>query len=56
LWDAATWKVTGEFRGPRARVMVLTFGPDGQLFSGSLDTTVMAWDVRKAKRPPADRP
>jgi RNA polymerase sigma factor (sigma-70 family) len=60
LWDVATWKVRGEFRGPRERVTALTFGPAGQLFSGSLDTTVLAWDPRKAKRPaanpPADRP
>jgi RNA polymerase sigma factor (sigma-70 family) len=56
LWDVATWKVRGEFRGPRERVMVLTFGPDGQLFSGSLDTTVLAWDTRKAKRPAGNLP
>ena len=28
----------------------------GQLFSGSLDTTVLAWDPRKAKRPAANPP
>jgi WD40 repeat protein len=55
LWDAATWKVKGEFRGPRDRVIVLTFGPSGALYSGSLDTTVLAWDVRAAKPPAAPR-
>ncbi|HVL13516.1 MAG TPA: sigma-70 family RNA polymerase sigma factor [Gemmata sp.] len=56
LWDAAMWKVRGEFRGPRPRVTALAFGPDGQLYSGSVDTTVLAWDPRRAKRPAGDRP
>jgi WD40 repeat protein len=56
LWDAAEWKVRGEFRGPRERVTALTFGADGQLYSGSLDTSVLAWDTRKAKRPANNPP
>jgi WD40 repeat protein len=54
LWDAATWKVRGEFRGPRDRVTALAFGPDGPLYSGSVDATVLAWDLKIAKRPPAE--
>ena len=53
--DAATGQVRGEFRGPRDRVTALAFGPDGRLFTGSLDGTVLAWDLagRRAVRPPA---
>ncbi len=54
LWDTTKWTVKGEFRGPRDRVTILSFGPDGQLFSGSVDATVLAWDPRAAK-PPAER-
>ena len=53
--DAATGQVRGEFRGPRDRVTALAFGPDGRLFTGSLDATVLAWDPRAVGRPPADR-
>jgi RNA polymerase sigma factor (sigma-70 family) len=49
FWDTAKWTVRGVFRGPRERVTVLTFGPDGQLFSGSVDATVTAWDPQIAK-------
>jgi WD40 repeat protein len=50
LWEVATWKVRAEFRGHRDRVTALAFGPDGRLFTGGLDTTVLGWDVR----PPRD--
>jgi RNA polymerase sigma factor (sigma-70 family) len=46
LWEMATWKVRAEFRGHRDRVTSLAFGPDGRLFTGGLDTTVLGWDVR----------
>jgi RNA polymerase sigma factor (sigma-70 family) len=46
LWETATWKVRAEFRGHRDRVTALAFGPDGRLFTGGLDTVVVAWDVR----------
>jgi hypothetical protein len=46
VWEVATWTVRAEFRGHRGAVKALTFGPDGRLFSGGLDTTVLAWDVR----------
>ena len=52
LWEVATWKVRAEFRGHRDRVTALAFGPDGRLFTGGLDTIVLAWDVR----PPPPRP
>jgi hypothetical protein len=32
----------------------LTFGPDGQLFTGGVDATALAWDPRFAK-PPTER-
>jgi WD40 repeat protein len=54
LWDVETWKPKGEFRGHRDRVTALTSGPGAKLFSGSVDTTVMQWDIRAAK-PPIER-
>ncbi|HJZ54589.1 MAG TPA: WD40 repeat domain-containing protein, partial [Gemmataceae bacterium] len=55
LWDVATWKPRGEFRGHRDRITSMAFTPDGRLLTGSVDTTVLAWDVRAAKggEPPA---
>jgi WD40 repeat protein len=52
VWDTATWKAKGEFRGHRDRVTALASGPGTRLFSGSVDTTVLAWDTRAAKPPP----
>jgi WD40 repeat protein len=49
LWDTATWKRRGEFRGHRDRVTALAPGPEGRLFSGGVDTTVLAWNTRIAK-------
>ena len=54
LWDTATWKAKGEFRGHRDRVTALASAAEGRLFSGSVDTTVLAWDIRAAK-PPVER-
>jgi WD40 repeat protein len=45
LWEVATWTVRNEFEGHRDRPTVLTFAPGGQLLSGSVDTTVLAWDL-----------
>jgi WD40 repeat protein len=50
LWEVATWKVRAEFRGHRDRITSVSFGPDGRLFTGGLDTVVLGWDVR----PPGD--
>ncbi|QJW97137.1 sigma-70 family RNA polymerase sigma factor [Frigoriglobus tundricola] len=54
FWDAATWQLRSEFPGPRDRVTALAFGPDGRLYSGALDATVLVWDPKTAKRPPAE--
>jgi hypothetical protein len=46
LWEAATWTRRTEFKGHRDRPTTLTFGPKGLLLSGSVDTTVLAWDTQ----------
>ena len=46
LWEVATWTARNEYKGHRDRATALTFAPGGQLLSGSLDTTVLAWDIR----------
>ncbi len=46
IWEIATWTVRAEFRGHRDRVSALAFAPDGRLLSGSMDTTVLSWDLR----------
>src|SRR5262249_27516158 len=46
LWEAATWTKRNEYKGHRDRTTALTFTPAGQLLSGSLATTVLAWDIR----------
>ncbi|HYV39187.1 MAG TPA: WD40 repeat domain-containing protein [Gemmataceae bacterium] len=51
LWEVATWKVRAEFRGHRNGVTALTFAPHGQLLSGGLDTTVLAWDLWALREP-----
>ena len=53
--DVATGRVRGEFRGPPEPVTALAIGPDGRLFTGTPDGTVLAWDPRAVKPPPADR-
>ncbi|HVK11757.1 MAG TPA: hypothetical protein VM597_23495, partial [Gemmataceae bacterium] len=49
IWETSTWTKRTEYRGHRDRVNSLAFGPDGRLYTGGLDTTVLAWDTR----PPA---
>ncbi|HEV3259357.1 MAG TPA: sigma-70 family RNA polymerase sigma factor [Gemmataceae bacterium] len=46
IWEVATWTKRNEFKGYQDRLITLTFGPGGQLFSGNVDTTVLAWDTR----------
>jgi len=54
--DIATGRVRGEFRvPPNAEVTALALGPDGRPFTGGPDGTVLAWDPRAVKPPPADR-
>lgn len=52
--DAATGQARGEFKVPRGRVTAVAFGPDGQLFTGTTDGTVLAWDPQAVKPAPAD--
>ncbi len=49
--DGARRQVRGEFRGARERVTALAFGQSGQLFTGTLDGTAVAWDSRVVKAP-----
>jgi WD40 repeat protein len=54
--DTATGRVRGEFRvPPTAEVTALALGPDRRPFIGGPDGTVLAWDTRAVKPPPADR-
>jgi hypothetical protein len=53
--EVATGRVRGAFRGPPGRVTAVGFDPDGRLFTGTPDGTVLAWDPRAVKLPPADR-
>lgn len=46
LWEVATWSPITSFTGHRDRLTSLAFMPNGRLLSGSLDTTVLAWDTR----------
>jgi RNA polymerase sigma factor (sigma-70 family) len=49
VWETATWTLRSEHRGHRDRVNSVSFAADGRLFSGGLDTTVLAWDLRPPK-------
>jgi len=46
VWETATWTKRLEFKGHRDQPTTLAFGPGELLFSGSQDTTVLAWDIR----------
>jgi WD40 repeat protein len=49
LWDTASWKSLARLDSRAWYVTALAFSPDGtKLASGSLDTTILLWDVRKA--------
>ena len=45
VWEVATWTKRNEFKG-HDRLTSLSFTPGGQLLSGGIDTTVLAWDLR----------
>jgi RNA polymerase sigma factor (sigma-70 family) len=57
VWDAATGKELAQLRGHRGPVTAAAFLPGGEgLVSGSVDTTMLVWDVRTRRgveRPPA---
>ncbi len=46
LWESATYTLRAAFRGHRDQVTSLAFTRDSKLLSGSVDTTVLAWDIR----------
>jgi RNA polymerase sigma factor (sigma-70 family) len=46
VYEVATWTKRNEFKGHRDQPTTLTFAPNGQLLSGSRDTTVLMWDMR----------
>jgi hypothetical protein len=46
VYEVATWTRRNEFKGHRDPPTALAFAPNGQLLSGSRDTTVLAWDMR----------
>jgi WD40 repeat protein len=48
-------RVRGELRGSREQVTALAVGPDGLVFTGAPDGTVLAWDTRVAKPRSPDR-
>jgi WD40 repeat protein len=52
LWEVATWGQRTTLPGHRDGVLALHFAADGRLYSGSPDTTVLAWDVYR--RPATD--
>jgi RNA polymerase sigma factor (sigma-70 family) len=51
LWEAATGKEYGRFRGHQAAVYAVAFSPDGKrLLSVSNDRTALVWDVAQGLR------
>jgi RNA polymerase sigma factor (sigma-70 family) len=57
LWDVATAKELGQFRGHRGGISSLAFSADGkQLASGSSDTTGLVWDVTRLVHGRQSRP
>jgi RNA polymerase sigma factor (sigma-70 family) len=50
VWETASGREVGQFKGHRGRVATLAFAPDGKtLASGSADTTALIWDVAGLK-------
>lgn len=57
LWDLATRRLRGVFRGHSADVQALAFSPDGRwLASAGRDTSVIVWQTSAAKRPTPPKP
>jgi RNA polymerase sigma factor (sigma-70 family) len=52
LIELATYKECHRFRGGQGNITALAFAPDGMsLASGSIDGTVLIWDMKAAGRP-----
>jgi WD40 repeat protein len=49
VWLTATWTKHAEYRGHRDQPTAVAFTPSGQLLSGSMDTTVLAWKTPAAE-------
>lgn len=50
LFDASTGKTLALLRGHTRMILSLAFSPDGKLLaSGSRDTTILIWDVERAR-------
>jgi WD40 repeat protein len=45
VWNVATWTKRNEFKGHRDDLTTVMFGPGQRIFSGSMDTTILAWDA-----------
>ena len=54
VWDVPSARLIAELRGHESRVSGLAFRGDGELVSGSWDTTVRRWDLAPARAPLAD--
>lgn len=51
IWDVATAKQAGQFKGHAGEVTTLAFAPDGKsVASGSSDTTILVWELKGIKR------
>lgn len=51
VWEVASWTLRTKFQAHHDHISALQFAPDGTLFTGSFDSTVMAWNVRPEKSP-----
>jgi WD40 repeat protein len=50
IWRTGTWQRIAQVQGHRDRVSDLHFTRDGQLLSGGMDTTIIAWKIPALER------